>query len=554
MHRRRRALLSVALGATLAWPGLARAGGFEVADHGGQAMGRGGAFVARADDPSAIHHNPAGLARQRGTRLYGSGNVFFHSYEFRRSGAFPDDPNDPATPWGGRPYPSVSNSAGPFVTPFLALASDFGSFDRLTIAAGVYGPSSIGNRTFPLGVDSAPASSRYDFVQARTRLVYPTLAAGYRVTKWLDVGVSAHLALANFEETRVTYVDLGECKNAEYQPCDMRNNLAASATTVAGTFGAMIRPSESLAFGLSVRTPMGFNAQGTLSPQSPRLPQDTELASGAASYFLDLPLVVRAGARFVSMDADFEVYDLEADVVYEQWGTAQRDGPILVAPDIGSIGNIQSTIVHHYKDTFSVRGGGAYNLDLGEGVVALRAGGWFDTPATDHAYTRLDYDTLAKVAGTLGVGYRSGAYGVDVAYAAIASVPRVVGVGAGQVRPLNDAQNGQPVDAAGQALPAVNEGAYRGFTHVISLAASVTFDGFFGITRTVHYGNPYEPGYVPAANEEKPASSSEPEAGEGGETRKPRHDEDEPEAKPPPKKKDDAPQPEKKKEWWEELD
>src|SRR5688572_27843607 len=111
-------------------------------------MGRGTAFVAKADDPTAIHYKPAGLARQRGTKAFVCGNVFFHSYEFRRLGTFPGDPNDQATPWAKRPYPAVSNSGGAFLTPFIAVTTDFGTFDRLTLGAGVYGPSTIGNRTF----------------------------------------------------------------------------------------------------------------------------------------------------------------------------------------------------------------------------------------------------------------------------------------------------------------------------------------------------------------------------------------------------------------------
>ena len=35
--------------------------------YGSAAQPRAGAFVAKADDPSAVHHNPAGLAKQRGT-------------------------------------------------------------------------------------------------------------------------------------------------------------------------------------------------------------------------------------------------------------------------------------------------------------------------------------------------------------------------------------------------------------------------------------------------------------------------------------------------------
>src|SRR5690606_1470373 len=53
------ALLSV-LGALA--PRRAAAGGFYLADRGVRPLGRGGAFVAGADDPHALWYNPAGLA------------------------------------------------------------------------------------------------------------------------------------------------------------------------------------------------------------------------------------------------------------------------------------------------------------------------------------------------------------------------------------------------------------------------------------------------------------------------------------------------------------
>ncbi len=231
---------SSAIGATLLCASsTALAGGFEIPDNGAQAVGRGGAFVAKADDGTAIYFNPAGLARQRGTRIYGGGNLYLHSFEFQRSSSFPDDPNNPATPWGQRPFPVVTNSAGPFFAPFLAASTDFASLDRLTVAIGAFGPPVVGNRTFPLAIRNAPAASRYDFIQSRSTIFFPTASAAYRVTPWLDLGFSAHLVLAQFDQTTVSYADVGQCTNVEYQPCDSRNTLVATATSFGGTIGAL---------------------------------------------------------------------------------------------------------------------------------------------------------------------------------------------------------------------------------------------------------------------------------------------------------------------------
>jgi long-subunit fatty acid transport protein len=559
----RRDLLRSAIAAAIALEsGAASAGGFEIPDNGAQAMGRGAAFVAKADDGTAIYHNPAGLARQRGTHLLVNGNLFLHSFEFQRSGAFPDDPQDPQTPWGNSPYPLVSNIAGPFFAPFLALTTDFGYFDRLTFGAGIFGPPVVGNRTFPLGIEGKPSASRYDFVQSRSSLLYPTLSAGFRVTKWLDVGVSGHLVLANFDQTTVSYADLGPdaCKENEQDGeklkedfrCDSRSTLQASGTAFAATFGAMARPTPSLAFGLSFRTPTNISANGTVTPTAPRvLPEDQELAPGAANLALQLPWALRVGGRYIGMDADFELYDLELDVTYEAWGTAQALGPIVTVPDLGFFKDIQTIVQHGYTNTIGLRAGGAYNIDTGDGVLSVRGGAYFDSSATDFKFTRLDFDTLAKVAGTFGIGYKVGSFGFDLGYAAVASIPRTVGTGQGDIRPVNGAANGRPEGADGELLPAVNEGSYKGFTHIVSLGVSVSIESFFGPPRPVHYGNSYEPNYAgptdagdeTPASEKKPAAEEEKRSDDKKEEKKPEPAEKRPEKKPPPE--EEKPEPKK---------
>src|SRR5262245_16280536 len=77
-------LLSFTFGRT------ARAGGYdELPDQGAQALGRGAAFTAKADDATAIYYNVAGLARQRGTHLQVSGNLQLNSIYFARAGRYP---------------------------------------------------------------------------------------------------------------------------------------------------------------------------------------------------------------------------------------------------------------------------------------------------------------------------------------------------------------------------------------------------------------------------------------------------------------------------------
>jgi hypothetical protein len=156
---------------------------------------------------------------------------------------------------------------------------------------------------------------------------------------------------------------------------------------------------------------------------------------------------------------------------------------------------------------------------------------------------------------------------LDLGYAAVASIPRLVGEGQGEVRPVNNAQGGRPVDSKGALLPSVNEGAYKGFTHVLSLGLSVTFDDLLGAPRPVSFGNPYEPGYVGAAEVGKvelspppvPASATaSPGEGPAGAPTSPGEGPDKPARPAPDPPAAPGPAPDKPAEppppWWESAD
>jgi len=64
----RRGLVVVVL-LVLLVPSLVWGAGFHIREQGAKAMGMANAFVAQADDPSAIFYNPAGIAFQSGTQV-----------------------------------------------------------------------------------------------------------------------------------------------------------------------------------------------------------------------------------------------------------------------------------------------------------------------------------------------------------------------------------------------------------------------------------------------------------------------------------------------------
>ena len=475
----------VIIAALVAATRVVYAGGLEIPDNGTEALGRGGAFTAKADDATALQYNVAGLARQRGTRLLLDGNIMLSTLDFQRSGVYPDAPSG-ATPWGGQPFPSVRNTGGPFFAPFVGISSDFG-LDRWTFAVGVFGPSSVGNRTYPLSVGGLPSPARYDVVQALPLVVLPTAAVAVRAARWLDIGLALHVAVGKLDLTSVSFTDIskGVCPNAEYQPCDSTNHLTTTGATATAALGLMLHPLPWWAIGANVRGPVYLNTSGSVQATAPAaVPMD--IAPGTATFSTNLPWVVRLGTRLVKLHSDgFEVADLEFDATWENWSAAQGDGPKVNIPELSIFSDIHPTIVHNYHDTFSLRLGGAYNAALPAGVLSIRAGLYYDSPATSPKDTRLDFDTLPKLAATVGLGYAVHGFTINVAYAYVHDFDRTVTDG--DIAPVNGAAHGESIDDAGNPLPAVNNGKYHGETHILSIGLTARFDELVGRKHQVRW-------------------------------------------------------------------
>jgi long-chain fatty acid transport protein len=508
-HRHRLAVVAVLACAALL-PSAAHAGGLEMPDMGTEALGRGGAFTAKADDPTAVHYNVAGLAQQRGTRLLFNANVSKSSLRFERAGSYPDDPANPATPWGGKRYPAVDNQGAPLVLPFVAATSDLG-LSWMTIALAVHPPPVAANtgKKYPLFVKGSPSPVRYDTVGGtRSVILFYTGALAFHLGDAVDIGVAVHAVQASLETRTVSYLDLAKgCENAEYQACDGRAHGVSQAWTATGSIGALARLGADVTAGLHVRGPVLFETSGASETTAPRALGGATSPSTGVQIRTALPLIVRGGIRKAFMTAApntparvREVADIELDATYERWADAQSPGPLARLEKLGTTNDATITIVHNYKDTFSARLGGAYNILAGSVPLTLRAGAFYDGSATESADTRVDADTLAKVAGTLGVAAKLGAFSFNVAYAGVFDVPR--NVDDGRLRPINAARGGTTLGADGNPLPVVNNGAYSGLTHVLSMGVVVELDEVLGFGR----GGPPAAARSPAQGQSAPGT------------------------------------------------
>src|SRR5688500_8117425 len=65
------------------WPSALYGASFRIMDQGAAAAGQSDAFTAQADDPSAVHYNPAGMMQLRRVQTYLGTNLIGGSTSFR---------------------------------------------------------------------------------------------------------------------------------------------------------------------------------------------------------------------------------------------------------------------------------------------------------------------------------------------------------------------------------------------------------------------------------------------------------------------------------------
>jgi long-chain fatty acid transport protein len=395
-------------------PALSRSGGLEVGDLGTVALGRGTAFVARADNPSAFHYNPAGLSKQPGLNLLVSGNVVNLNLDYRRAGS-----GEPMMIDGTEvANPALDYSGGPEGVPFAAVSSDhrFGpaplvafswgdAFDveGLALAVGLTTPSSFGMPTYPEG-----GPQRYAMREANFLIVYPGLGASYAFNRYIQVGAVFIAGVAKLEQSQairllpqpgntITYNEHAE------GDADLRIDTLDPFMPTA-IVGVLSHPIDWLEIGVAFRFPMKIEAAGKVHYRAPisDLP-DSYVVPGRDGVTLrqTFPWMLRTGVRYVH-----DRFDVELDFVYEGWSMLQSfevdmeadldDGmAVQPLPDV--------EIPKHFRDAWSLRLGS--DVEVWPEHLAIRVGGFYQAsayPANRDTFS-LDfpYDRQVGVGGGL---------------------------------------------------------------------------------------------------------------------------------------------------------
>lgn len=365
--------------------------GFSIFEQGAKASGMAGAFVATADDPSAIFYNPAGLAQQRSMSVLAGATFINFSNEFV------GDPNSEYTSGTEGKY-----NRHTFVPPNMYAIMPIG--ENLTVGVGVF--AAWGLRT-----DWAdPWVGRFISKDAdlKTTSVNPTIA-------WqTDNGRFAIGGGVEYRRARVILkANSGALSPFSGRVVDIANTRLVSdyGDDIGWNLGVLFKPTDKVRIGASYRSDMDIDLEGeaevtqisTGHPQfdaivASQLPPDQNI-----STTFPFPAVAAVGIAF----SPTEAWDIEFDITHMTWS---RFKALTVAfettPDRGF------TRVQNWDDSSAFRLGVNHNATEDWDV---RLGVLFDqNPQPVEAVSPLLPDS-DRYGGTFGVGWHKGPWIADVA-------------------------------------------------------------------------------------------------------------------------------------------
>jgi long-chain fatty acid transport protein len=333
----------------------ARAGGLSLFDRGSRPLSRAGAFVAGADDPSALWYNPAGLAKS-GNQVLADFTLSFMFGSFQRLNT------------DGDFSPKVEAKPHLLPIPSLAFSHKFG-LRQLTFGAGVFAPNTL-VLTWPRSVAAAdrtraPGPTRYSLLSLKGSIL-ANLAAGlaWHGLRGLSIGADVQVALGRFHaETALSAADGFVCPFPEQAECDAYSKLEVlPAWGVSAVFGVTYSLADIIISGVSLMLPYQLRGRAELGlePPSAAAFDDAVFTGSRADFSMKFPTIVRIGSelrptRYLRMEGAF---------VWEQW-SRQRSIDISPREDIHlrgitGIDDYQIGVLRiprQMRNAWSVRGG-----------------------------------------------------------------------------------------------------------------------------------------------------------------------------------------------------
>jgi long-chain fatty acid transport protein len=348
-----RAKAFLSLAAALAFWGLpapAGGAGFTIFQHGTAAMGQGAAFVAEANDPSAIFYNPAGLNQLKRPEIYVMGLFNQPDREFHGPGGLFSQTN----------HRIFASGAAYVAIPFN---------NHVAAGIGFFAPFGLGSQWPPTW------EGRYitTFSTLKTYNLNPVISI--RPIERFSLAFGFNVMWSSVELKRKIPVVLGP-----FQFPDGESQLKGEGQGFGFNLGALLEVTKGVKLGLSYRSEIGINHKGDLDLTTlPAVVPGPRRISGSAH--LSYPPLVTMGisvSRFPPLTFNF-------DATWTGWSSFDEVRVNLSQPVlVNGVPTTTTVQPKNWKDTWTFRFGMNYQATE---KIKLRAGYIFDlTPVPDETF------------------------------------------------------------------------------------------------------------------------------------------------------------------------
>lgn len=306
----------LAVGLVLATHGLAYGDAFRVPYQGTAAAGQGEAFVAQADDASALYYNPAGLTQLEGAQIYvGTNFVTGHTDFTSPAGATATSDLGGAVAW---PPPSHL-----YVTANLEDMA-FDAFGPLSVGIGLNSPFGLVIR-WP---ENGPFSSVVTEAALPLLDIKPTVA--YRIFDMLSIGVGADIY------TFASFLGKGQFELKSNTPGVASTEINGTDTSLGFNVSALLTPLRNTAGKPRVNLGIVYRSESDLDLAGELLVNGAKVAD--SRFTLPLPQVVSGGIAGWPIRDETHEWKLEYDMEWIGWSTFQNvdvslsNGAVIPAP------------------------------------------------------------------------------------------------------------------------------------------------------------------------------------------------------------------------------
>ena len=244
---------------------------------GAKAIGMGGAFVAVADDPTAIFHNPAGMTQLEGHDFYIGADALITDLNYTPSGT------------------TTTERAILEVLPVPAFGYVANIFEPVSFGLGIFFPHGNGGK---FGSASAIASNP---LEGRIYSMEITPAVAWKIMDELSIGASLRIVRAQSSvEGQVVILD----ENNPTTSIDSIQNLEVDGWDLGFAVGALYKPTEKLSIGVNFRSKVDMDLSGDVTFSSGGV-AETLLGTDTtdvSNFKQVLPMNIQGGVAFYPID------------------------------------------------------------------------------------------------------------------------------------------------------------------------------------------------------------------------------------------------------------